>query len=70
MSTEGEARSPIRLLQATAFVATFDWFAMPPMLVAITVDMDAQLSGVVRAAGAYFLAHCRRTTSRVGRCTT
>lgn len=60
MSTEADARerpTSIRLLQATAFVATFDRFAMPPMLVAIAHDLDIPLAGVVRAAGAYFLIY-------------
>lgn len=30
---------------------------MPPMLIAIAVDLDASLSSVVQAAGAYFLAY-------------
>jgi predicted MFS family arabinose efflux permease len=49
--------SPIRLLQVTAFVSTFDRFAMPPMLVAIAHDLGVPLSQVVQAAGAYFLAY-------------
>ena len=49
--------SPIRLLQVTAFVSTFDRFAMPPMLVAIAHDLGVPLSHVVQAAGAYFLAY-------------
>lgn len=52
-----EAPSSIRLLQLTAFVSTLDRFAMPPMLVAIAVDLDVPLSQVVQAAGAYFLAY-------------
>lgn len=47
----------IRLLQLTSFVSTIDRFAMPPMLVAIAVDLDVPLSAVVQAAGAYFLAY-------------
>jgi MFS family permease len=47
----------MRLLQTTAFVATFDRFAMPPMLVAIANDLDSPLADVVRAAGAYFLIY-------------
>lgn len=58
MSTSTESRAtPIRLLQAAAFVATFDRFAMPPMLVAIALDLGAPLGEVVRAAGAYFLVY-------------
>ena len=49
--------APIRLLQWAAFVATFDRFAMPPMLVAIAHDLDVPLGDVVQAAGAYFLAY-------------
>lgn len=48
---------PIRLLQLTAFVSTLDRFAMPPMLIAIAADLDASLTSVVQAAGAYFLAY-------------
>jgi predicted MFS family arabinose efflux permease len=47
----------IRLLQLTAFASTFDRFAMPPMLVAISVDLDAPLSQVVTAASLYFLVY-------------
>jgi MFS family permease len=60
LSTSARPRSahaPIRLLQTTAFVSTFDRFAMPPMLVAIALDLDTPLAGVVRAAGAYFLVY-------------
>jgi predicted MFS family arabinose efflux permease len=49
--------SPIRLLQATAFVATVDRFAMPPMLVAIAHGLDVPLGQIVAAAGIYFLAY-------------
>ncbi len=49
--------SPIRLLQANAFVSIIDRFAMPPMLLAIAADLDVPLSTVVQAAGAYFLAY-------------
>jgi predicted MFS family arabinose efflux permease len=49
--------SSIRLLQLTAFVSTLDRFAMPPMIVAIAVDLGAPLSQVVQAAGAYYLAY-------------
>jgi predicted MFS family arabinose efflux permease len=50
-------REPIRLLQAAAFVATFDRFAMPPMIVAIARDLESPLATVVQAAGAYFLVY-------------
>lgn len=49
--------APIRLLQLTAFVSTIDRFVMPPMLIAIAADLDASLTSVVQAAGAYFLAY-------------
>ena len=49
--------SPVRLLQCTALVSTLDRFAMPPMLVAIALDLGIPLSQVVQAAGAYFLAY-------------
>lgn len=48
---------PLRLLQATAFVSTLDRFAMPPLLLAISVDMEAPLAAVVSAAGVYFLVY-------------
>jgi predicted MFS family arabinose efflux permease len=44
-------------LQATAFVTTFDRFAMPPLLVAIARDLGVPLAAVAAAAGAYFLAY-------------
>lgn len=44
-------------LQATAFVITFDRFAMPPLLVAISRDLDVALAAIAGAAGAYFLAY-------------
>lgn len=47
----------IRMLQVTCFVSTLDRFAMPPMLVAIALDLDVPLSDIVRAAGAYFLVY-------------
>ena len=49
--------SPIRLLQYVAFASTLDRFAMPPMLIAIALDLGAPLEQVVQAAGAYFLAY-------------
>ena len=50
-------RSPssIRLLQLVAVVSTLDRYAMPPLLVAIALDLDVSLASVVQAAGAYFL---------------
>ncbi|MDQ4055330.1 MAG: MFS transporter [Actinomycetota bacterium] len=52
-----QGRSPIRLLQLTAFVSTLDRFAMPPMLVVIAHDLGVPLADIVRAAGAYFLVY-------------
>jgi predicted MFS family arabinose efflux permease len=49
--------TPLRLLQVTTLVSTLDRFAMPPMLIAIAADLDAPLSSVVAAAGAYFLVY-------------
>jgi predicted MFS family arabinose efflux permease len=58
MSAETTTRiSPLRLLQLTAFVATLDRFAMPPMLIAMARDLDVPLTQIVQAAGAYFLAY-------------
>ncbi len=48
---------PLRLLQLTALVSTLDRFSMPPMLLAMSRDLDAPLTAVVQAAGAYFLAY-------------
>lgn len=58
MSTQADTPvEPIRLLQATAFVATFDRFAMPPMLIAIAHDLGVPAGEILRAAGAYFLVY-------------
>jgi MFS family permease len=58
LSTPAEhGPAPIHLLQRAAFVATFDRFAMSPMLVVIAHDLDVPLSSVVKAAGVYFLAY-------------
>src|SRR4051794_32590281 len=58
LSTPAEhGPAPIQLLQRAAFVATFDRFAMSPMLVAIAHDLGIPLGSVVKAAGAYFLAY-------------
>jgi MFS family permease len=46
-----------RLLRLTALVSTLDRFAMPPMLVAIAVDLEVPLGEVVTAAGVYFLTY-------------
>ena len=53
----GGGVSSIRLLQVTAFVSTFDRFAMPPVLIAIARDLGVPLSDIVQVAGAYFLAY-------------
>lgn len=57
MAEPRRSPAPIRLLQVTAFVSTFDRFAMPPLLVTIAADLDASLSSVVQAAGVYFLTY-------------
>ena len=58
MSTPADpGPAPIQLLQRAAFVATFDRFAMSPMLVAIAHDLGVPLGSVVKAAGVYFLAY-------------
>ncbi len=44
-------------LRATAFIATFDRFVMPPLLVAISTDLGVPLAEVAGAAGGYFLAY-------------
>ena len=53
----GDDTGAIRLLQLTAFVSTFDRFAMPPMLVAISRDLDVPLSQILTVAGTYFLVY-------------
>jgi predicted MFS family arabinose efflux permease len=57
LRTEGDLGRDGLRLQATALVTTFDRFAMPPLLVAISRDLDAPLAAVAGAAGAYFLAY-------------
>ena len=57
LERSGLGRPAIRLLQLTAMVSTLDRFAMPPMLLAISLDLDLPLSSVVAAAGAYFLIY-------------
>jgi predicted MFS family arabinose efflux permease len=52
-----EGPAPIRLLQSAAFVATFDRFAMPPMLVAVASALTVPIGEVVQVAGAYFLVY-------------
>ncbi|MBB3082635.1 MFS transporter [Geodermatophilus sabuli] len=56
-STRPRRTSPIRLLQANAFVSILDRFAMPPLLITIAASLDVPLSAIVQAAGAYFLAY-------------
>jgi MFS family permease len=55
--TDGRSSTAIRLLQLTAFVSTFDRFAMPPMLLAISSDLEAPLSEILTAASLYFLVY-------------
>lgn len=57
MAEPRRSPAPLRFLQVTTFVSTFDRFAMPPLLVTIAADLDAQLSSVVQAAGIYFLTY-------------
>jgi predicted MFS family arabinose efflux permease len=52
----GTARS-LRLIRGAAFCSAFDRFAIAPMLVAISVDLDASLAQVTFAATAYFLLY-------------
>jgi predicted MFS family arabinose efflux permease len=54
--SQGLGRDGLRL-QATVFVTTFDRFAMPPVLLAMSRDLDAPLKTVAAAAGAYFLVY-------------
>lgn len=49
--------SALRLLSFVAFVSTVDRFAMPPMLVTISRDLDTPLTTVVAAASGYYLAY-------------
>ena len=58
-------RSPIRLLQATAFVSTLDRFAMPPMLVVIAHDLGVPLADV-RAGSRRLLPRLRAQPAAVG----
>jgi predicted MFS family arabinose efflux permease len=44
-------------MRFTALASTLDRFAMPPMLLAISRDLDIPVAGVASAAGAYFLAY-------------
>jgi predicted MFS family arabinose efflux permease len=47
----------LRLLQLTSFTSTLDRFAMPPVLLAISRDLDASLPAVVTAASVYYVAY-------------
>ncbi|WP_432478163.1 MFS transporter [Nocardioides sp. GXQ0305] len=57
MARRPDDGSHIGLLQVTTFVSTTDRFVMPPMLVAIALDLGVPLAAAVQAAGAYFLAY-------------
>jgi predicted MFS family arabinose efflux permease len=57
MRRRGREVPALRLLQYTAFVATLDRFAMPPILLAMSRDLDVPLGQIVQVAGAYFLAY-------------
>ena len=57
--------SPIRLLQLTSFVSTFDRFAMPPMLVVIAHDLGVPLAPD-RPRRRRLLPGLRRWPSRCG----
>lgn len=50
-------RSSLRLLQLTSFTSTLDRFAMPPVLLAISRDLDVPLPSVVTSAGVYYVAY-------------
>lgn len=47
----------LRLLQAAAFLSTFDRFTIAPMLVTIAAALDATLAEVAAAASLYFLLY-------------
>lgn len=47
----------VRRLSLAAFTSTFDRFSVPPLLVAISVDLGASLAGVTTAATLYYLAY-------------
>jgi MFS family permease len=53
----GPDRASLRLLQLTSFTSTLDRFAMPPVLLAISRDLDAPLPSVVTAASVYYVAY-------------
>jgi predicted MFS family arabinose efflux permease len=57
VTSSGGTTGAVRLLQLTAFVSTFDRFAMPPMLFAISRSLDVPLSVIVTAASVYFLVY-------------
>jgi MFS family permease len=50
-------RASLRLLQLTSFTSTLDRFAMPPVLLAISRDLDVPLPSVVTAASVYYIAY-------------
>jgi MFS family permease len=53
----GEDRASLRLLQLTSFASTLDRFSMPPVLLAVSRDLDAPLPSVVTAASVYYVAY-------------
>ena len=50
-------KGSLRLLQAAAFLSTFDRFTIAPMLVTIAAALDASLAEVAVAASLYFLLY-------------
>lgn len=55
--TDVEGRRRLRLLQLAALTSTCDRFAIAPLLVVITLDLDASLATVAGVASVYFLAY-------------
>ncbi len=53
----GELKGRLRLLQAAAFLSTFDRFTVAPMLVTIAADLRVSLADVSAAASLYFLLY-------------
>ena len=53
----GELKGRLRLLQAAAFLSTFDRFTVAPMLVTIAADLQVSLAEVTAAASLYFLLY-------------
>ena len=50
-------KGSLRLLQASAFLSTFDRFTIAPMLVTIAAALDASLAEISAAASLYFLLY-------------